>query len=237
MRNLCTVLCGLVLLCCGQGMAQLPDETNGRVPELDAFHKPIYTLWHTAWPAKDIHRLKELLPDVEGAYVKLAGAKLPGILRDKQASWDENLKSLAAAVQDYKASVATNDTGGILKATESVHMYYEKMVRVVRPVTKELDAFHQVLYMIHHYYMPEYDVAKLRDSADSLAVKMEALKSAELPKRLAAKTEAYNKSLNALAESVTRFVEGIKADKDKTAIAMLEEILHTRYQMVEKVFD
>jgi len=91
--------------------------------------------------------------------------------------------------------------------------------------------------MINHYYIPEYDVAKLRDSADSLAVKMEALKSAELPKRLAAKTEAYNKSLNALAESVTRFVEGIKADKDKTAIAMLEEILHTRYQMVEKVFD
>ena len=237
MRNLCSVLCGLALLCCGRGMAQLPDETNGRVPELDAFHKPIYTLWHTAWPAKDVDQLKKLLPDVEGAYVKLAAAKLPGILRDKQSSWDENLKSLTTAVQDYKASVAVNDTGGILKATESVHMYYEKMVRVVRPVTKELDAFHQVLYMIHHYYMPEYDVAKLRDSADSLAVKMDALKSAELPKRLAAKTEVYTKSRNALAESVTRFVEGIKADKDKAAIAMLEEILHTRYQMVEKVFE
>ncbi len=237
MRNLCVVLCGLVLLCCGQGMAQLPDETNGRVPELDAFHKPIYTLWHTAWPAKDVDQLKRLLPDVEGAYVKLAAATLPGILRDKQAAWNENLKLLTTAVDDYKTSVATNDTGGILKATESVHMYYEKMVRVVRPVTKELDAFHQVLYMIHHYYLPEYDVAKLKDSADSLAAKMEALKGAELPKRLAARSEAYTKSRNALAEAVTRFVEGIKAGKDKAAIAMLEEILHTRYQMVEKVFE
>jgi hypothetical protein len=207
------------------------------VPELDAFHKPIYTLWHTAWPAKDVDQLKKLLPDVEAAYAKLAVAKLPGILRDKQASWDENLKSLTSSMEDYRTTVAANDTAGILKATEAVHMNYEKMIRVVRPVTKELDAFHQVLYMIHHYYIPEYNVAKLKDSADSLEVKMAALKSAELPKRLAAKNEAYTKSRNALAESVTRFVEGVRADKDKTAVVMLEEILHTRYMMVEKVFE
>jgi len=69
--------------------AQLPDETSGRVPELDAFHKPIYALWHDAWPAKDIPQLKSLLPDVENAYTALAMAKLPGILRDKGGIWIE----------------------------------------------------------------------------------------------------------------------------------------------------
>jgi hypothetical protein len=85
----------LALTCCASLVfAQLPDETSGRVPELDAFHKPIYELWHNAWPAKDIAKLKSLLADVESAYAKLAAAKLPGILRDKSGKWSEKRQLL-----------------------------------------------------------------------------------------------------------------------------------------------
>jgi hypothetical protein len=237
MRNLLILLGIATILCSAVVFAQLPDETNGRVPELDAFHKPIYALWHKAWPEKDIAQLKQLLPDVQAAYAKLAAAKLPGILRDTQGMWDEKLKILSEAMEAYKTTTAANDSVGILKATENVHMFYEGMVRIVRPVVKQLDDFHQVLYLVHHYYMPEYNLAKLKESADSLALKMDSLKTATLPKRHEAKAERFDKTRQGLAQSVADFVKAAKAGKDKEALAKLEETMHARYQMVEKIFE
>jgi hypothetical protein len=217
--------------------AQLPDETSGRVPELDAFHKPIYELWHTAWPAKDIAKLKSLLPDVETAYATLAAAKLPGILREKQAKWDEKLPVLAQSVKEYRIAADKNDSEGILKAAEAVHMNYEQMVRLVRPVVKELDAFHQSLYTLHHYYVPENKSELIKASADSLTQKMVTLNGVALPKRLEAKTEQFNKARKNLEESVKAFAAAVKAKKGKDEIAKLENTLHARYQVVEKVFE
>ncbi len=234
-RNI--LILSMSILFIATAFAQLPDETNGRVPELDAFHKPIYTLWHKAWPEKDIAQLKQLYPDVESAYQTLAAAKLPGILRDKQTAWNEKLAILGGGVKAYQQAIADNDSLAILKATEDVHMFYEHMVRLIRPVVKELDDFHQVLYLIHHYYLPEYNVAKLKESADSLLVKSAALKDAKLSKRHEAKAEQYKKACTALAESVTAFVEAVKSGKDKATVAKLGDTMHTRYQMVEKVFE
>ena len=235
-KNLLTALLGMVL-CGSTAIAQLPDETSGRVPELDAFHKPIYELWHTAWPAKDIARLKSLLSDVEKAYTTLAAAKLPGILRDKQAKWDEKRQVLAQSMKAYKETVEKGDGEGILKATEAVHMNYEQMVRLVRPVVKELDVFHQSLYLLHHYYMPENKTELIKAAADSLARKMAALNGAALPKRLEARTEQFKKALKNLDESVQAFSAAVKAKKGKDEIAKLENTLHARYQVVEKVFE
>ena len=217
--------------------AQLPDETSGRVPELDAFHKPIYALWHEAWPSKDIAKLKALLPDVEKAYTILAAAKLPGILREKKVKWDEKLQLLTKAVKDYRKTVDENDSDGILKATEAVHMNYEQMVRVVRPVMAELDAFHQSLYLLHHYYVPEQKADQIKASADSLLKKMESLNSAELPKRVEAKKEQFAKARKNLDEAVKAFADGVKAEKVKDEIAKLESTVHTRYEVLEKIFE
>ena len=237
MRNTALFLFVSLLSCVSLALAQLPDETNGKVPELDAFHKPIYELWHTAWPAKDITKLKALLPDVEKAYTALAAAKLPGILREKKAKWDEKLQILAQSVKEYKDAVSKDNSEGILKATEAVHMNYEQMVRLVRPVMKELDAFHQVLYMLHHYYMPENKGAEIKASADSLVPKMEALSGASLPKRLEAKTEQFTKARKNLDEAVKAFAEGVKGKKGKEDLAKLENALHARYEVLEKMFD
>ncbi|MCX6142273.1 MAG: hypothetical protein NTZ35_03545 [Ignavibacteriales bacterium] len=224
-------------ICATVVFAQLPDETSGRVPELDAFHKPIYALWHEAWPAKDIAKLKALLPDVEKAYTTLAAAKLPGILREKKAKWDEKLQLLTQAVKDYRKGVDENNSDGILKAAEAVHMNYEQMVRVVRPVMAEIDAFHQSLYLLHHYYVPEQKMDQIKASADSLMKKMVALNAAELPKRLEAKKEQFAKARKNLDEAVKAFAEGMNAKRAKDDIAKLESTLHTRYEVLEKVFE
>jgi hypothetical protein len=226
-----------IVVCASVSIAQLPDETSGKVPELDAFHKPIYELWHTAWPAKDIAKLKALLPDVEKAYTTLAAAKLPGILREKKAKWDERVQILAQSVKEYRDAVAKENKEGILKATEAVHMNYEQLVRLVRPAMKELDAFHQVLYMLHHYYMPENKTGEIKASADSLVLRMEALNGASLPKRLEARNEQFTKARKNLDEAVRTFAEGVKGKKNKEDLAKLENTLHARYEVMEKMFD
>lgn len=236
-RSAIVLLVVASFLALSQAFAQLPDETSGRVPELDAFHKPIYTLWHDAWPAKDIAKLKSLLPDVEKAYTTLASSKLPGILREKKVKWDERLHVLAQSVKDYREAVDENKSDGIMKAAEAVHMNYEQMVRLVRPVLKELDAFHQTLYLIHHYYVPEQKGEQIKASADSLVLKMEALSKAELPQRLEAKKEQFGKARTNLDEAVKAFSKGVKANKDKIEIGKLESTVHARYEVLEKVFE
>jgi hypothetical protein len=233
-----TFIALLVLSCCARTvLAQLPDETNGRVPELDQFHKPIFELWHDAWPAKDIPKLKALLPGVQKAYAALAEAKLPGILREKKAKWDEKLQALAQAMKEYRTAVDQDNSEGILKATESVHMDYEQMVRLVRPVMPELDRFHQSLYVLHHYSMPEYKTEQIEGLADSLMLKMQALNAASLPKRLENKSAQFERARKSLDQSVEAFAQAVKAKKGKDDLTKLENALHTRYQVLEKVFE
>ena len=218
-------------------LAQLPQEIQSRVPELEEFHEPIYQMWHGAWQEKNISQLKELLPAIEKAYQPLAAAKLPGILRDKETAWSEKLRLLAAAIKEYTDAASANDSMRILTAAENIHSCYEQMVRIVRPAIKELDMFHQVLYSIHHYYVPEYNFDKLYSSSDSLAKRMEELRMAKLPKRWQNKAEQYETARNMLDSSVVSFISAVKTKKDKKEIIRLEEMMHHRYEALQAVFE
>jgi hypothetical protein len=213
------------------------NETNWRIQALDDFHIPIYTLWHDAWPAKDVAKLKELVPAIEKAYAELAKAQLPGILREKKPLWDAKLKELEGYVKEYGTAAKGEQTQPILNAAEKVHAAYEGMVRVVRPVLKEIDAFHQALYTVHHYEMPAEDIAKLAVSADTLAARMVALNGTTLSERLMKKNDQFQKARKSLGESVTTFAAAVKAKKPIAEIKALESAMHARYQVVEKVFE
>ncbi len=234
-RTVSAVLCALSLATLA--VAQQPDETAARVPELDAFHTPIYAIWHEAWPAGNVAQLKGLLPDVQKAYAALSQATLPGILRDKKDLWNEKMKGLADAIEAYRASVAANDSAAVMQAAERVHMSYEMLVRTIRPALKELDAFHQTLYLLHHYDMPGRDEAKVRAAADTLAARMEALNGAVLPKRLEKRTEQFTKARANLSEAVAAFAAASRSGKPLDELLPLEEAVHGRYQVLEKVFE
>jgi hypothetical protein len=217
--------------------AQLPDETSGRVPELDAFHKPIYALWHEAWPAKDIQSLKQLFPQVDSAYKTLGAATLPGILRDKQKRWDEKKDELRSAVNEYRQGIEGNDTSKILRAAENVHMLYEQMIRIVRPVMQQIDDFHRVLYSLHHYYLPEKNMAMIKTNAEELAKAMNAVDNVVLSKRLEKKKDQYEKHRGFLADAVKKYVAAVRISEPIDMLIKLESVVHSRYQMMEKVFE
>lgn len=101
----------------------------------------------------------------------------------------------------------------------------------------EFDAFHQALYMLHHYYMPENKSDRIKASADSLSLKMVALNEAPLPIRLEAKSDQFSDARTNLGESMKAFAEAVKAKKSRNMLGKSENTLHARYQVLEKVFD
>ena len=210
-------------------------ETSWQVPELFAYHEVIATIWHEAWPAKDIAQLKALTPQVKSGAAKVAGAELPGILRDKQAAWDEGVAALQRTVADYEAAAAGDDGPRLLAAAEALHAQFEKLVRTIRPVTKEIDAFHQVLYTLYHHQLDPYDGAAIKASVPRFQEKMAALAKAPLPERLAAKTPAYEAARAQLGKEVEAFAAAV-AGGGEAKIKAAAESMHSAYVKLESVF-
>lgn len=212
-------------------------EVSSQVKELTEFHEVIYQIWHTAWPEKDVKLLKSLLPDVEKGFEEIKNAELPGILRDKKTKWEEGVKKFSVCVDEYKNAAVKNDSVSLLNAAENLHSQYEMLVRVIRPVLKEVDAFHQVLYMLYHYYTPNYDFPKIKEASAELTVKMEDLNKAKLSKRMETREEAFNKAKIELEIAVKKLNDTIQEGDNKKAVTSAVDLVHTKYQDLEKVFD
>jgi len=212
------------------------SETRAEVPALSAMHEVIYPLWHEAWPAKDMKMMAELLPEVQRHVAAVESAELPGILRDKRAAWDEQVKALRAVLEAYEKGVAAGDTQATLDAVEALHSRFEQMVRVIRPVMKELDAYHQVLYTVYHKILPEKRFAELPAAAAEMVSACSALSAATVPKRFAAREARLKEAFAALCAATTELRTVAASDDDATITAAVEHV-HTAYQAAESSFE
>jgi len=231
----------MVLLGCTISLAQETksaheDEIKSQVPALRKFHTHIYQLWHTAWPKKDTAMMAALWPDIEKGVGEVAAAELPGILREKKAAWKEGVTQLQATAGEYKTAMVGAEMQPKLDAAEKLHSHYEKLVRIIRPVMKEVDAFHQVLYMIYHYYMPDHQMDKLTAAVSELSAKMDTLDAATLPERLTNKETAFKAARTRLSASVA-YVKGVVASKDEKKVHDAVRRMHSDYEALEKVFE
>ena len=214
----------------------LAQETESAVPELAAFHEVIYPIWHTAYPEKDIAMLKSLAPQVNDLAAKVFEAKLPGILRDKQAKYDAGLAEFRASVEAYNTAAKGTDDKAMLDAAELLHAKYEALVRIIRPVLKEMDEFHKVLYVVFHKDLPDKKWDNIRAAAPDLKAKAEAVTQAKLSARLEPKAELFKAAAGELVEAAS-ILAALGPEADGAAIEEAVLKLHSRYQELEKIFD
>jgi len=216
---------------------QMPNpETESTVPELVAFHEVIVPIWHTAFPAKDYAALRGFLPEIEAGMAKINAAVLPGILREKQGAWEKGLKEFNQAVDAYKHAAAGTDDQALLDAAEQLHMRFEMQLRSIRPVAKEVDAYHKVLYVVFHKYLPEKKYSDICGVAADMVAKAEAITKATLSPRLAAKTEAFQTAAAVLLAESRALEAAGKSCLEKDIPSLVEKV-HGAYQALEKVFD
>lgn len=214
-----------------------PSETESNIPALSDFHEVIYPIWHKAHPNKDYKLLKEMLSDVIAGAEKIYAAKLPGILRDKKQEWEKGLLNFRSSVEKYNESIKADDKTEMLISAEELHSNYEILVRIIKPVTKEADEFHKVLYMIYHKYWPNKNKEELKKAVNSLEMKAEELNTCILPKWAAKKSDKfYEQSL--LLHNSTKNLKMIldTGAKDVSIDKAIEEV-HSNYVALEQLFD
>jgi hypothetical protein len=211
-------------------------DTKAEVPALMALHDVIYPLWHQAWPAKDVAMIKELLPQVQQHVAAIEKADLPGILRDKRPEWARQVKALRATVTAYEKAAAANETQPMLDAVEALHTRFEQMTRLIRPVMKELDAYHQVLYVVYHELMPAKRLAEMPAAAAGLSTACATLAGAAVPARFAAQ-EVELKAATVKLCTVTEALKAVAATGDAEKVAAAVERVHTQYLATEKLFN
>ena len=168
--------------------AQEPSaETRSEVQALTDLHEVVASLWHEAWPKKDVKMMKDLLPQARAGVAKVTEARLPGILREKQAAWDQGVVGLKDALARYEAAAASASEQGLLDAVEALHSRFEGLMRITRPPMKELDAFHVALYRVYHHDLAAEAWPAVAASAGDMATACQALATAPLPKRFASR--------------------------------------------------
>lgn len=212
---------------------QVPSAS---VPELEAFHDVILPIWHTAYPAKDYAELRKLAGPVETGIARIAAAKLPPILHEKEAAWAKGLADLQAAGAAYRTAAAGRDDSALLAAAERLHTAYEALTRVIRPVVKEMDDFHRVLYLVQHTYVPDKQWGALCGVTADLVAKAEALARATLPKRVEAKAAVFRETTARLVADAKALAAAC-AERQPAAIEKAADALHNRYQELEKIFE
>ncbi len=211
-------------------------ELDADVPALHDLHGVIYPLWHDAYPEKDYALIKELLPEADSLTQHLDEAELPGILRDKKPEWETGKEDLKKTLQDLHLAVEEDDQEAMLGQVEAFHSAFEKLVRIIRPVIPELEAFHQEMYKLYHYYTPNYELDNIRSAVTAMQEKLMPLKEAELPQRLAVKRGQYEAAVQDLETHLNNLSEAVKQD-DENLIKDAVEKVHTAYQKTEAVFD
>lgn len=229
----------LLALIVGLGLAAAQDmakETKSEVPELTAFHEIIYPIWHTAYPEKDVKSLRSFVPKINELAANIYAAKLPGILREKDAVWKEGVAQLKKAVDAYNSAASGKDDKALLDAAEALHARYEALVRALNPVLKEMDEFHQQLYVFYHKYLPEKSYDKIRGEAAGLVTKAEAVVKATLPKRLEAKAEAFKKGAAELLDAAKALDAAGQAHNHDGMEAGVEKV-HAKYEALQKLFE
>jgi hypothetical protein len=212
------------------------SEINSSVPELSEFHEVIYPIWHTAYPEKDIAMLKEMLLEVNNGAEKIYSAELPGILRDKKEEWDEGVKKFRSSVERYN-NATEGSSEEMLSSAEELHSNFEMLVRIIRPVTKEVDEFHKVLYMIYHHYWPNKNQEEFSRAVDNLQLRAEELNTCVLPKWVTEKTEVIKEQSQKLFSSTNTLKELKDNSADDSEIDNAIEDVHNDYMGLETLFD
>ena len=214
-------------------------EISASVPELSAFHTIIVPMWHKAYPTKDMAALRGFVPEIKANMEKMNSAKLPGILREKEAAWKAALAKFNLVAESYYAAAAGSDDAALLLAAEKLHSNYEAMNRVIRPFNKEMDAYHKTLYVIYHKSLPEKKYSEIVAVMDQLVAEADAVtKTPEeaLVKRLKEKSVKYHAVATDLYNATVAVKEALAGKDDKAKNAAIEK-MHSTYQKLESVFE
>jgi hypothetical protein len=125
----------------------------------------------------------------------------------------------------------------MLSSAEELHSNFEMLVRIIRPVTKEVDEFHKVLYMIYHHYWPNNNKEEFSRAVDDLQLRAEELNTCVLPNWAADKAEVIKEQSQKLFNSTSTLKKLKDNSADDSEIDNAIESVHNEYMALETLFN
>jgi hypothetical protein len=140
-----------------------------------------------------------------------------------------------AAFEGLSGAAEAGNEEEMLGYSETFHMAYEGLVRLIRPPAPEVDAFHQLLYGLYHHYGPGYDLEKIQAAATGMVAAIPPLQSLELPERLADGQDQYQSAVTALSGAVDALVTQLENPNRDDVQAAINAV-HDAYAEIEEFF-
>lgn len=206
------------------------------VPALNVMHKIIHPLWHDAYPAKDIAKIRSFFPLIEEQYGVLKKVKFPQERPDRQMHWNKGISRMDSAITMYRMALEKNDEPALLTAVRALHDSFEHLVHVANPPVPEMDNFHQVMFRVFHDYLPAKQWENIRQAIPLFRERMDALNRAQLPKQLADKQAAFDAARQELDRAVSALA-ALQNSRDNGTLLQVLSRLHDAYKQLEKVMD
>ncbi|MCE1188390.1 MAG: hypothetical protein LWX56_04550 [Ignavibacteria bacterium] len=211
-------------------------EAETSVPALAEFHDVIYPIWHTYYPEKDFAGLRTMTNAVKAGAEKIYQVTLPGFYREKQKGWEHGIELFKVKTDAFLKASAETDNEKLLQAAEALHSSYEMLVRVLHPVPRNVEAFHKVLYVVYHDYLPNKNYEKIAEVSSELKNRADSITTVRLRKNLEAKKEEFQNAAKELVDACAA-LQASAAGKDSAVMEKLVLVVHTKYQALEKIFD
>ena len=204
--------------------------------DLGTFNEIFYHICHEATPNKDYQTLRNYLKDINSLSDKLINTQLPSNLRNKQKKWDEGIRKLKVTVKNYNDAANSTDNEKLLASAEEIHINFETLIRIIKPIPVEVENFRKRLYVVCHYYSPDKSYYKILKVKSDFVKKAEACLKAKLSKEMIQKKDKYLAAVQDLV-AATKTLKMIRSPKEGTAIEQAVEDIHKKYVALQGIFE
>ena len=99
-----------------------------------------------------------------------------------------------------------------------------------------MEDFHASLYVLYHYQMSPFQLAKASESIGALKVKMDALNTGHAARPAQGEDRCSSSTQRARLSKSVDEVAALLDGKDESKIKAAIEMMHSQYQSLEKVF-
>jgi hypothetical protein len=214
----------------------IKSEAKSETFELGTFNEIFYHICHEATPNRDYQTLRNYLKDINSLSDKLINTKLPANLRDKQKKWDEGIRKLKVTVKNYNDAANSTDNEKLLASAEEIHINFETLILIIKPIPLEVENFRNRLYVVCHYYSPDKSYYKILKVKSDFVKKAEACLRAQLPKEMIHQKGKFLAAVQDLI-TATKTLKMIKSPKEGTAIEKAVADIHTKYVALQGLFE
>jgi hypothetical protein len=221
-----------------QDSTAVPDTIDRVKMAMEDFHQVMMPLWHESFPKQDYQTIREKAPMLRERLMVLIRVQPPAKLKeDEEKLRDFQAKRQELAFHVTQVGLAAKDgpDSTLASAFEGMHWAYEELEKVFAEPLKELESFHETLYLLWHKALPERDYKTIKETAQVLKTEADSLMKASLPEGCKVKKEEFDKRRGALKDEVYQLAEkSERGTEDEIDLSL--KAVHDKFVELNQLF-